>query len=80
MKSLIGALVLIAGSYVVMAKAPMLLWESLYRSKKAVPTFDSEIRIAGYMIPIEANPKFATEFILVPSIPACLHACSAPTR
>jgi len=36
------------------------------------------VRIVGYIMPLEGDEKSVTEFLLVPSLPACIHVPPPP--
>jgi hypothetical protein len=61
-------------------------WQTLMQvslSGKEVPTHvknlnGQSVKMAGYMIPLEGNENVVTEFLLVPSLPACIHVPPPP--
>jgi uncharacterized protein len=59
-----------------------LLGELDYISGKASPELQAldgkEVRIPGFMVPLEDNSKHVKEFLLVPSPQACIHVPPPP--
>lgn len=59
-----------------------LLGELDYITGKAGPQLSAldgkEVRIPGFMVPLEDNQKTVTEFLLVPSPQACIHVPPPP--
>ncbi len=41
---------------------------------------DQDVRIPGFMVPLEDNSKRVTEFLLVPSPQACIHVPPPPSN
>ena len=48
--------------------------------KKLKDQDDKEVRIPGFMVPLEDNQKAVTEFLLVPSPQACIHVPPPPAN
>jgi hypothetical protein len=49
-------------------------------SQKLKDSDNKEVRIPGFMVPLEDNSKKVTEFLLVPSPQACIHVPPPPSN
>jgi len=69
-----------------LGKPPLLLWNTLALKDSAKASDQKKVqevqgktyRIPGYMVPLEADQKFAVEFLFVPSLPSCIHVPPPP--
>ncbi len=67
-------------------KPPEVWWEVLAGlnymtgeiSKELKPFLGKEVKVPGYMVPLEDFAEFASEFLLVPYVGACVHVPPPP--